>query len=81
LLGGHCTSWTTLPALFCVGYFQDKVLPRLALNWAVLLISASQVTRITGVSHQHLALFCILVLHCLGFCLLFSGTFALVFYQ
>jgi hypothetical protein len=25
------TTWTTLPALFCVGYFQDKVLQTICL--------------------------------------------------
>jgi hypothetical protein len=25
LLGGCCTTWATLPTLFCVGYFRDRV--------------------------------------------------------
>jgi hypothetical protein len=36
LLGMHDTTWATLPAFFCVGYFQDRVsgkyLPQLASN-------------------------------------------------
>jgi hypothetical protein len=39
----------------CVGYFQDMVSWTICLSWPpamMLLISASQVTRITGVSHQ-----------------------------
>jgi hypothetical protein len=50
--------WTTPPALFCVGIFQDRVLETIYVGWlwtAILLISASWVARITGVSCQHLA--------------------------
>jgi hypothetical protein len=45
------------PILFCVGNFQDRVSPTICLWWLwtlMLLISASWVVRITGVSHQHL---------------------------
>jgi hypothetical protein len=41
---------------FCGGFFRDRVLRTICLGWlqtAILLISASWVTRITGVSHQH----------------------------
>jgi hypothetical protein len=41
-------------------FFQDRVSQTLCLGWlqmTVLLISASQVARIAGVSHWHLALF------------------------
>jgi hypothetical protein len=51
-------TWATPPALFCVGYFWDGVLLTICLGWPqtiILLISASRVTRITGVSHQCLA--------------------------
>jgi hypothetical protein len=49
------TSWVTPPALFCEGFFQDSVSRIIYLSWlqtVILLISASWVTRITGVSHQ-----------------------------
>jgi hypothetical protein len=47
-------AWAT--ALFYSGYFGNGVLRTIFPGWlstAVLLISASQVARITGVSHQH----------------------------
>jgi hypothetical protein len=43
--------------LFCIGFFWDRVLCTICLGWlliVVLLISASWVASITGVSHQHL---------------------------
>jgi hypothetical protein len=51
-------------ALFCVRYFQNRVLWTICLGWVwtmILLISATWVPRITGVSHQHLALLSILL--------------------
>jgi hypothetical protein len=45
---------------FCVGYFQDWVLRTICPSWlwtAILLISAPWIARITGMSHQCLALF------------------------
>jgi hypothetical protein len=47
------TPWATPPAPFCEGSFQDRVLRTVCLGW--LLISASWVAGITGVSHQCLA--------------------------
>jgi hypothetical protein len=51
----YCLSRTSSP--FSSGYFADgdleNYLPGLASIIAILLISASQVARITGVSHQH----------------------------
>jgi hypothetical protein len=44
----------TPPALFCDRFFGDSCLSRL--GTVFLLISASGVARITGVSHQHPAL-------------------------
>jgi hypothetical protein len=41
-LGSYSTTRATPPALFCAGYFQDRV------QTTVLLISASQVARIPG---------------------------------
>jgi hypothetical protein len=40
---------------FCCGYFGDGILQTISLGWTqtVILTSASQVARITGVSHQH----------------------------
>jgi hypothetical protein len=40
---------------FCDGYFQDRVLRTICLVWlwaTILLISASWVPKITGMSHQ-----------------------------
>jgi hypothetical protein len=48
------TTWATPPALFCDGFFWDRVSQTICLGWvqtAVLLISASWVARITGESH------------------------------
>jgi hypothetical protein len=45
--------WTP-PVLFCEGFFSNRVLQTICLGWlwtAVLLISASCVTSIAGVSH------------------------------
>jgi hypothetical protein len=45
-------------SLFCSGYFEDEVSQTICLCWpwnTILPISTSQVARITGVSHQHLA--------------------------
>jgi hypothetical protein len=52
--------WGTPPDLFCDGFFRDRVSQTtcLGLLWnIILLISASWVVRITGVSHQHPAHF------------------------
>jgi hypothetical protein len=49
------TPWASPPALFSDGLFWDRVLWTICLGWvrtAVLLISASWVARITGVSHR-----------------------------
>jgi hypothetical protein len=53
-LGKCSTAWTTPPALFCVGYFWDRVSQNICLGWLwsmTLLTSASQVVRTTCVSH------------------------------
>jgi hypothetical protein len=50
------TPWTTPPALFVMGFFQDRVLWTICPGWlrtAILLISAFWVSRIIGMSHQH----------------------------
>jgi hypothetical protein len=52
----YCLSHATSP--FCSSCFGDGVLPTICLGWTWsknLPISASQVPKITGVSHQHLA--------------------------
>jgi hypothetical protein len=44
---------------FCSGYFGDGILQTVFPDWpqiSILLISASQVDGINGVSHQHLIL-------------------------
>jgi hypothetical protein len=49
--------WATPPAFCCEGCFQDRVLWTICPVWLqteILLISASWVARIIGVSHQHL---------------------------
>jgi hypothetical protein len=43
---------------FCSGYFGGEVLQTICSGWSqtkILLISVSQVARITGMSHWHLA--------------------------
>jgi hypothetical protein len=53
----YCLSHTS--SAFCSGYFGDEVLWTICSNWLrvmILLISASKVARITGVSHWHPAL-------------------------
>jgi hypothetical protein len=56
-----CTiAWATRPVHFCSGYFEDGVWWTTCLGWLgtlILLISASQVARITGMSHCHWAFF------------------------
>jgi hypothetical protein len=54
LLRGYSTIQATTPALFHVGYFWDRDLRIICLGWfwtMLLLISASWVARITGMSH------------------------------
>jgi hypothetical protein len=52
LLGRHFTSWATPPALlFCVEFFQDRVLQTICPGWfwtVILLMSTSKVARIIG---------------------------------
>jgi hypothetical protein len=50
---GRC-SWAIPTVLFCAAYFWDRVLWTICLGWlqtTILLISASWVARITGMSH------------------------------
>jgi hypothetical protein len=61
-LGRCSTTWATLPAFFCDGYFQDRVSWTICTGWphsAIFLISASQVAMIIGRSHWHLAPTCL----------------------
>jgi hypothetical protein len=54
LLGRCSTTRITPSVLFCAGYFQDRVSQTLCPGWprtVILLIFASWVARITGVSH------------------------------
>jgi hypothetical protein len=54
--------WATPPALFLWRVFWDRVLWTICPGWprtVILLISASWVARITGMSHWHLAYECI----------------------
>jgi hypothetical protein len=58
-LNSGLTPWATTPALFVMGFFQARVTQTICLGWlwtTVLLISASWVARITGVSHWHPAM-------------------------
>jgi hypothetical protein len=51
--------WATPPALFLWRVFQHRVSWTICLGWlptTILLISASWVTRITGMSHRHPAI-------------------------
>jgi hypothetical protein len=55
----YCLSYTSSP--FCSYYFGDGVSRVICLGWsqiAILLISASQVVRITGMSHRTQLCFC-----------------------
>jgi hypothetical protein len=52
----YCLSHTF--TVFCSGYFGDGVSQTVCPDWpqnSILLISSSQVARITGMSHWHLA--------------------------
>jgi hypothetical protein len=54
------TSWATPPAHFCDQFFLDRVSWTIRLGWLqtmILLIFASWIARISGVSHQHLLVF------------------------
>jgi hypothetical protein len=54
LLSRHPTTWTTPPA--CSGYFGGGVLQTISLSWCqttILLISASQITRVTNINQWH----------------------------
>jgi hypothetical protein len=47
--------WATPPAIFCVGFFWNRVSWTVCPGWLqtlILLISASWAARITGISHQ-----------------------------
>jgi hypothetical protein len=60
-LRAYTLSQSTSP--FCIKYFWDRVSQTICLGWlrtTILLIAASWVARITGVSHQHPAAFCLL---------------------
>jgi hypothetical protein len=60
--------WDTPPALFCDGFFWDRVLWTVCLGWlwtTILLISASWVARITGVSHGCPALILSVFAYCI----------------
>jgi hypothetical protein len=63
------TPWATPSALFLVmGFFWDRVLQTICSGWlwtVILLISASWVARVTGVSHWSPAQIWILYLHLL----------------
>jgi hypothetical protein len=58
LQSSHFTTWATLPVHFDLVVLEISVLKIISLGWywtEVLLISASQVARIIGVSHHYLA--------------------------
>jgi hypothetical protein len=74
-LQSRCSNtWAILPVYFCSGYFGDGLLRTVCPGCpktTILLISASQVARITGMSHQHPAthlfyffIVCLLFLEC-----------------
>jgi hypothetical protein len=55
LLDRYSNTWATLPALLCDRFvFQDRLSQTICPDWLptmILLISASWLTRITGMSH------------------------------
>jgi hypothetical protein len=58
-LNSRPTPQVTPPATFCEGFFRDRVSQTICLGWLqtlILLISASWVARITGMSHQSVAI-------------------------
>jgi hypothetical protein len=58
LLGRYSITVAIPPAVLYVEYFRGKVSQTICLGWPptfILLISASSVARITGMSHWHLA--------------------------
>jgi hypothetical protein len=68
----HCIAGATPPVHFALVILERVVLQTICLDWpptAILLTSASQVARITDVSHQHLAL---VVFSCLFFVFVIS---------
>jgi hypothetical protein len=65
-LSVYTLSHSTSPFLWWV--FWDKVLRAICLGWlwtVILMISVSWVTRITGMSHQHLAYNKVLTISCI----------------
>jgi hypothetical protein len=57
-LNSGSTPWATLPALFCDRSFRDRVSWTVCLGWlrtTILLIPASWIARIVGMSHWRLA--------------------------
>jgi hypothetical protein len=71
-LNSETTPRATPPAFFCGGLFWDRVLQTISPSWlwtSILLISASWVSRITGVNHWCLVerpVFLLLLLMVLG---------------
>jgi hypothetical protein len=58
-LNSDPTPWATPPALFCEGFFRDRFSWTISPGWpqtSILLISASWIAVITGMSHGCLAL-------------------------
>jgi hypothetical protein len=65
----YCTTWAIPPVHFALFILEMGVFQTICLSWpltVILLISASQVARIIGVSHWHLAAFWFLqsTIHC-----------------
>jgi hypothetical protein len=64
-LNSGLTLWATLPSLFWVAFFQDRVSRTICSGWlqiVILLISAFWVARITGISLELLFLMVLAVL-------------------
>jgi hypothetical protein len=58
-LNSRPTPWATPLAFFVMGFFQDRISRTVCPGWLqtlILLISASPIARITGVSHWHPAI-------------------------
>jgi hypothetical protein len=84
-LNSRPTPWATPPALFCDGFFQNRVSRTICPSWfwtAILLITTSQVARISGVTRWHPGNYALLLsVWCFGFNSKVSGKGQSIIFQ